>query len=215
MILDWRQALDRGPGDAPQWGPLEVVILVRPDLVVADDVVALRLAAVYCLRPPGMSGVAVLVRPTVGVPCRMVHPAALNDDVAQLLVVAEHGCLAVDAPALLALAAPLADIAVLDDDVMAAEPLRPIGSTSMSSGYTELWIMSRRQNSRSVGGPNIRNLRGRCPRTPGIYRFAHQSRIGPRTAGPPSQAVRLLLRWPASAQVASPQSPILWPTTRE
>jgi len=29
-------------------------------------------------------------------------------------------------------------------------------------------------------------------------------------AEPPPQAVRLLLRWPTTAQVASPQRPVLW-----
>jgi len=105
---------------------VEVMILVRPALVVPDDVVARGLPEDHRLRPLGVGGFAVFLRPAVGVPRGVVHPAALDNDGAEVPAVAEDAGLVVLAPALLALAAPLADIAVLDDDVMAAEEPDPM-----------------------------------------------------------------------------------------
>ena len=73
------------------------------------------------LGPLRVGGLAVLFRPTVAVPRRVVHPAALNDDGSEIFAVAEDARLVVFAPTVLAFASPLADITVFNDDMMSAE----------------------------------------------------------------------------------------------
>ena len=102
------------------------MILVRPALVVPDDVIACGLPEDDRLRTSGVSGFAVFLRPTISVPRGVMYPAALDNDGTEVPAVAEDAGLVVLAPALLALAAPLADITVLDDDVMAAEEPDPV-----------------------------------------------------------------------------------------
>ena len=72
-----------------------------------------------------MCRLSVLLCPTVGIPCGVMHYAALDDDGVEVFVVAENTGLVVLAPTLLILAAPFADITTLNDDVVATEEMIP------------------------------------------------------------------------------------------
>lgn len=116
---------------------VEVVILVRPALVIPDDMVARRLPENNRLRTPGVGGLSMLLRPAIRIPRRVVQPATLDNNRAKVPVVAEDASLVILSPALLAFAAPLADIAVLDNDVMPAEESNPVFFHVLYSKTTE------------------------------------------------------------------------------
>ena len=105
---------------------VKVMVLVGPALVVANYVIAFGLPEDHRLRSRGVGGLTVFLGPTVGVPGGVVQFAALNNHGAQVPLVAEDAGLIVLAPALLALASPLADVAVFDDDVVATEEPDPV-----------------------------------------------------------------------------------------
>ena len=100
---------------------VEIVVLIRIALVVPKDVIPLRLPKHNPLRTLRVVGLPMLLRPTVRVPSRMVNPAPLNNDRVEVLLVAKDACLVILAPTILTLAAPFADVAVFDDNVMPAE----------------------------------------------------------------------------------------------
>ena len=109
--MSWPTAVAAVVGAAD--GVVEVVLVIGPELVVADDVVSFGVP-----HDDGLGAVGMLVSfaggvvngPAVGVPAGVVDFAALHDEVVQVLVAAVDAGLHLDAETdvLLVFAAPLA-----------------------------------------------------------------------------------------------------------
>lgn len=152
---------------------VEVMIFIRPALVVPDDVVAGGLPEDHRLWPLRVVGIPVFLRPAVGVPRGMVDAATLDDDGMEVSVVAVDAGLVIFAPAVFAFAAPLADIAVFDDDVMAGEdpdavflhvPYRKAAEDDVISadGNTEIFVITGVDGG---AGAVVQHISARFPRS--------------------------------------------------